>query len=151
MLLVLESLEKNSVKGERYTYIIKYAIFNMLNKLVDQYKSEMYFVFRVLVGYMFALHGAAKLGLLGGSTMTGLMLFVGIIELVVGIAVLLGAYVDCAAVIGAAVMLVAFVWKHFSLNPLDSGGEAALLYFAAFLVLAVYGPGKWTVGNSKKK
>lgn len=124
----------------------------MINKYVDQYKSEMYFVFRVLVGYMFALHGAEKLGLIGGGSMAeGVFLLAGIIELVVGIAVLLGAYVQEASVLGAATMLVAFVWKHFGINPLATGGELALMYFAAFLVLAIYGPGKWHVNVSGKK
>ena len=122
-----------------------------INKLVGQYKSEMYFVFRVLIGYMFALHGAQKLGLLGGSVASGEFLLAGIIELVVGIAVLLGAYVQVASILGAASMLVAFLWKGFGINPLTSNGESALLYFAAFLVLSVYGAGKWNVGNPGKK
>ena len=124
-----------------------------INKLVDQYKGEMYFVARILVGYMFALHGAGKLGLMGGETASGIFLLAGIIELVVGIAVVLGAYFQPAAVLGAALMLVAFVWKHLGIDPVNgsTGGEAALLYLAAFMILAIYGPGKWAYSMGSKK
>lgn len=128
-----------------------------INKLVDQYvskySSELYFAFRLIVGLMFVMNGAKKLGLTGGDMASGQFLLAGIIEFAAGLAIALGAYVPLAAVAGAAVMLVAFLTVHVpkGLNPMTNGGERALLYLAAFLVLAVYGPGKWTVMNTKKK
>jgi len=128
----------------------------MLHKFLNDNKSNFYFVFRLIVGLMFALNGATKLGLMGGSAQTGLLLLAGIIELVVGIAITLGAYVEIAAVLGGLELIYAFVSVHLpnGLNPLVNGGnngETALLYVAAFLVLAAYGGGKWTIGNPGKK
>ena len=125
----------------------------MLNKFLDDKKSELYFVFRIIVGLMFALHGAVKLGLMGGSSAEGLMLVAGIIELVGGLAIVLGTYVGYAAVIAGLEMIYVLGTVHFpnGFNPLENGGELALLYLAAFLVLATHGAGKWTVGNPGKK
>jgi putative oxidoreductase len=90
---------------------------------------------------------------MGGSSAEGLMLVAGIIELVGGLAIVLGTYVGYAAVIAGLEMIYALVTVHFSkgFNPLENGGEAALLYLAAFLVLATHGAGKWTVGSPGKK
>ena len=127
----------------------------MLNKFLDDKKSELYFVFRIIVGLMFALHGAVKLGLMGDPAAEGLYLVAGIIELVGGLAIVLGTYVGYAAVIAGLEMIYALVTVHFfserGFNPLENGGEVALLYLAAFLVLAIHGAGKWSVGNSGKK
>ncbi len=64
------------------SYIVKYAMLYMLNKFLQDNKGEFYFAFRLIVGVMFAMHGAEKLGLIGGGTVaTGLMLVAGIIAL----------------------------------------------------------------------
>ena len=125
----------------------------MLNKFLDNNKSEFYFAFRLIVGLMFALHGAIKLGLTGGPVETGLMLLAGIIELVAGLAIVFGAYIGIAAVVAGLEMLyiVVFVFLPDGINPLETGAEVALLYLAAFLVLATVGAGKWTVGNPGMK
>ena len=114
-----------------------------------------YFVFRVLIGLLFAMHGAQKLfGWFGGKkaelmTMTGAA---GVIELVVGLLVILGLFVSIAALIGAVEMLIAYFMVHFpqGWNPLMNKGEIALLYFAAFLILAAQGAKKWALRLDKK-
>lgn len=115
---------------------------------MKKYHDYAYVVFRVLVGLLFFQHGAQKLlGWFGGTVAVfpSLMWWAGTIEIVVGIAVLLGFYIRLAALLGAAQMLVAYVMVHApqGLSPLVNQGELALLYLAAFLVLATQGTGKW--------
>ncbi len=116
---------------------------------LGKYGTQFYLVFRVLVGLMFFMHGAGKLfGWFGGTAMGfgGLMGIAGIVEVVVGLAILLGFWTRLAALLGGVTMLVAYVYMHWGLNPLTSGGELALMYLLAFLVLMKDGAGKlWSL------
>ncbi len=99
---------------------------------MNKYHDYAYVVFRVLIGVMFFLHGSQKFGLFGGNAaavFSSLMSWAGAIELVVGIAVVLGCYILWAALLGAAQMLIAYVMVHAprGLNPLVNQGELALL------------------------
>ena len=126
-----------------------------MKKFLETNSSTFYFVFRVIVGLGFLLHGIAKAsGILTGSTsLFSLMGLAGIIEVVGGAFLIVGFLVRWTAVVAAIEMLVAFFYMHVAgrgtLNPLQNGGEAAMLYFAAFLVLMGMGAGKW--GIDKKK
>ncbi|MFH1401088.1 MAG: DoxX family protein [Nanoarchaeota archaeon] len=107
-------------------------------------QPTLYLIFRLLVGYMFALHGMQKLGLLGGDAMTGLFLVVGIGELLVGLGVFFGVLTRLAAIGGMIIMIGAIIMAHPPmLNLLATKGEAAYLNLAAFLVLLVMGSGNW--------
>ena len=120
----------------------------MYFKCFEKHSSCFYFVFRVLVGLMFFMHGAGKLfGWFGGSVVgfSGLMGLAGILEFLIGLAVLLGLWTRLAALGGALVMLVAYFMAHLSLNPLTGGGELAVMYFVAFLVMLGHGAGKWSL------
>jgi len=107
--------------------------------------DNLYFVFRVLVGLMFFMHGAQKmLGWFGGNKVTDLASFMGVagvIELVGGLAILLGFFSRLGALAGSLVMLGALVQVHLprGWNPLLNGGELPLLYLAAFLVVMAHG------------
>ncbi len=109
----------------------------------------MYMLFRLLVGLMFFMHGAGKLfGWFGGPNVgfaVSLVGLAGILEFLIGIAIVVGLWTRLAAFGGAVVMLVAFITRHLSWNPLASGGELALMYFGAFLVLMIYGARKWSL------
>lgn len=125
----------------------------VLGNMVKKWSSSLHLVFRVVLGVLFFEHGAQKvLGWFGGSVMelTSLFGVAGILELVVGAALVLGVFVRLAALIGAIEMVVAYVVVHLpqGLNPLQNGGELAVLYFVAFLVLLVHGAGMW---NLEKK
>jgi|SRR3989344_1217109 len=119
--------------------------------------ETLYVVFRVLVGFMFFQHGAQKLlgwfGGNGGAALVSMMGLAGVIELIGGLAILLGFFSRLAAVGGTLVMLGALVTVHFpkGWNPLANMGEPALLYLAAFLVVMAYGNGKWSVEKSLLK
>ncbi|MBT7706240.1 DoxX family protein [archaeon] len=133
----------------------------MLNeKKISKYAPNFYLVFRVLIGLMFAIHGAQKFGLIGDGAISGfagafgfpvwLAAIVALIELVGGIAILIGFKTRIAAFLGAIVVLVAYLMAHFptNLNIIGNGGEAALLYLVAFLVLMGYGGGKASLSKN---
>ena len=119
----------------------------------EKYSGSIYVVFRVLVGLLFLQHGGQKLfgwfGGLGGSTapLFSLMGLAGVIEFVGGLALVLGLFTRLVATITATEMLVAFFKAHFPQTwvPVLNQGEPALLFFAAFLVLIIYGSGKWSL------
>lgn len=121
-----------------------------IDKIASKYGSQFYFVFRLLVGLMFFVHGSYKvLGWFGGTAQAfGTMFwFAGAIEIVVGILVLVGFMTRWAAAVATIEMLAAWFIVHAKSgwNPLANGGEPAVLFFAAFLVLVAHGAGKWAI------
>ncbi len=102
---------------------------------------------------MFFQYGAQKLfGWFNGSQLQVDSIFshfgvAGVIEFFGGIFLVIGLLTRITAAISAIQMFVAYVWKHApnGLMPITNGGEAALLFFAAFLVILVYGARKWGV------
>ena len=119
-------------------------------KSMAQYGDYLYVVFRALIGVMFLLHGWMKFT---AGIAHGLMLAAAIIEVVAGAAILLGLFTRLVATIAALEMLIAFFTVHFpsGLNPLANQGEPAVLFFAAFLVLIVYGSRKWSLEKALLK
>jgi len=109
-----------------------------------------------LVGFLFLQHGGQKLfgwfGGLGGDGQ-GVALFsligaAGLIEFIGGLFVILGLFTRLAALVVVIELIIAYVKSHApkGWNPFifgGNGGELALLFLAAFLVLVVYGSGKW--------
>ncbi|MBI2151142.1 DoxX family protein [Candidatus Woesearchaeota archaeon] len=122
---------------------------NVLGNILKKYSEQIYVLFRVLVGLLFLQHGAQKLfgwfGAQGTVQLYSLMGLAGVIEFFGGLAIVLGLFTRLAALGSAVTMLVAYFKVHFSLAawlPIVNKGELALLYFAAFLVLLVWGAGK---------
>lgn len=113
-----------------------------------------YVIFRLVVSFMFFAHGAQKLfGWFGGkaTALASLMGVAGIVEVIGGLLIFFGLFTRLAAVIAAVEMLAAFFIAHAKfdsltgLMPLMNKGELALLYFAAFLILIIYGAGDWSL------
>ncbi len=136
----------------------------MLAEKIKSYQGVFLFMFRVLVGLMFAQHGAMKLfgafGGLGGTSVFGggvdvvsLMSLAGFIEFFGGLAIALGLLTRLVALISGVEMLFAYFMVHFKggFSPIVNGGEIALLYFAAALVLLAYGAGRWSIDKSLLK
>jgi putative oxidoreductase len=110
-----------------------------------------YFLFRLLIGLLFLLHSLTKYGVIGGKpavAVWSLFGIAGIIEFIVGVLIILGLWTRPAALLGSLEMLYVWFFVHTSKgvwNPLANGGELAVLFFAAFLVIMVYGAGKWAL------
>jgi len=117
---------------------------------IKRYGGSIYFLARILVGFMFFTHGAGKLfGWFGGKAMgfSGMMGLAGIIEFVVGLTVILGIFTRLMASLGGLLMLAAYFMAHRpeNFNILSAGGELPLLYLVAFLMLTISGNGKWSL------
>ncbi len=129
--------------------------------LVEKYanKDYFYFVFRVFVGLLFLQHGLQKLfgafGGLGGNPaeLFSLMGLAGIIETLGGLGIALGLFTRLVAFVAGIEMLVAYFMAHTPNGPVPllNLGELPLLYFASFLVIMVYGAGKWSIEKALMK
>ena len=129
--------------------------------LIEKYanKDYFYFVFRVFVGLLFLQHGLQKLfGMFGGlggqpAELLSLMGLAGIIETFGGLGIALGLFTRLVAFVAGIEMLVAYFMAHVPNGPVPllNFGELPLLYFASFLVIMVYGAGKWSLEKALMK
>ncbi|MEK6903950.1 MAG: DoxX family protein [Nanoarchaeota archaeon] len=117
-----------------------------------KHEGIFYFLFRITVGFLFFSHGYDKFGGFGGTTFPAfsLMWLAGIIEIAVGLGIFFGVFTRLAALGGAVQMAVAYFKVHAAggLHPLINKGELALLYFVIFLIILIYGAGKWSLGTA---
>ncbi|MEU7325378.1 DoxX family protein [Streptomyces griseoviridis] len=110
-------------------------------------------LFRIVVGLLFACHGAASLfGVLGGAAGTdgGTVdagawpgWYAAVIQLVGGVLVLLGLGTRAAAFIASGSMAYAYFKVHQpgALWPIQNGGEASAMFCWALLLLVFTGSG----------
>ncbi|MEU1122843.1 DoxX family protein [Streptomyces sp. NPDC005899] len=122
--------------------------------LLDKNRDYVLGLFRVVVGLLFACHGAATLfDVFGGphGAAPGLLEWPGwwaaAIQLVGGVLVLVGCGTRAAAVICSGSMAYAYFSTHQGTAPLpiENGGEAAAMFCWAFLLIAALGPGRWAL------
>jgi putative oxidoreductase len=121
-----------------------------MDRWLGKYSELLYAVMRIVVGLLFACHGAQKLfGVLGGQSMVSnpMMLAAGIIELAGGGLVLLGLWTATAAFIASGEMAVAYFTAHAAAGfwPIMNKGELAVLYCFVFLYVASRGSGTLSV------
>ncbi|MFF8727594.1 DoxX family protein [Streptomyces sp. NPDC015171] len=114
-------------------------------------------LFRIVIGLLFAVHGAASLfGVLGGAAGTGGGTidagtwpgwYAAVIQLVAGGLVLLGLGTRGAALIASGSMAYAYfdVHQQAALWPIQNGGELSALFSWAFLLLVFTGSGAFGV------
>jgi len=129
----------------------------MIAKHTEGYGDHAYVVVRVIVGLLFALHGAQKFGWFGEMTVAGfagnfglpvsVAFLVAAVELIGGIGIAVGFFTRLSAVGIAVVMVGALSMAHFpqGLNPLANGGEKALAYLAISMIFAVHGARRWSL------
>ncbi|MGW5426231.1 DoxX family protein [Streptomyces sp. NPDC004059] len=110
-------------------------------------------LFRIVVGLLFAVHGAASLfGVLGGAagTQGGTIpagtwpgWYAAVIQLVAGGLVLLGLGTRAAALLASGSMAYAYfdVHQQAALWPIQNGGELSVLFCWAFFLLVFTGSG----------
>lgn len=121
-------------------------------------------VLRVATGAVFAMHGYQKFS--GGlEGVTGFLTSLGFpipavfaviliaVELVGGIALILGVATRLAAKLSAIVAIVALFTVHASKGFFisDGGYEFIMLLFAASVSLMITGPGRWALDDLLRK
>lgn len=115
-----------------------------------------FFLMRLVVGLLFACHGAQKLfGVLGGHVTTGtpLMLAAGVIEFGGGLLVALGLFARAAALLCSGEMAVAYFKFHApgGFWPIQNKGELAVAYCFVFLFIAVHGAGIYSLDRKLRR
>ncbi|WDO08602.1 DoxX family protein [Streptomyces murinus] len=110
-------------------------------------------LFRIVVGLLFTAHGAASLfgvlggavGTHGGTVATGTWpgWYAAVIQLVAGALVLVGLGTRGAALIASGSMAFAYfdIHQQHALLPIQNGGEPAVMFCWAFLLLVFTGSG----------
>ena len=125
-----------------------------MKNILAKYSDYGYVAFRVIVGLVFLLHGVMKVqGIMAGKmAFMSLMGLAAVIETLGGAMLIVGLLVQYVALISAVEMIVAYFMAHASsgLSPLANKGEPAVLFFAAFLVLATFGARKWALDAQSK-
>ncbi|SUO97790.1 DoxX family protein [Suttonella ornithocola] len=124
---------------------------------LNRFQPQALAVLRIVTGYLFLLHGTAKLFALPHVAMfDGLQLFslyglAGVLELVGGIFFILGFLIRPTAFILSGQMAVAYFMAHAKadniLLPLLNHGEGAVLYCFIFLYFVFSGSGAWALDN----
>jgi putative oxidoreductase len=125
-------------------------------KWLSKFEDHAYALLRIVAGFMFTFHGVQKvLGVLAATQPpVGSQLWIGgVIELVAGLAIMLGLWTRVAAFISSGEMAVAYVQFHWKLQmgaaffPIVNKGELAALYCFVFLLIACRGGGRWSLGR----
>ena len=117
--------------------------------LLDRLAPVVLSVFRIVIGFLFTVHGTAKLfgwpATEAGRVPVGTWPYwwAGVIELVVGVLVLIGLFTRIAAFLGSGAMAFAYFTEHQpdGLLPIQNGGELAVVYCFALLLLVFAGGG----------
>lgn len=122
-------------------------------KQLERFADEAYALLRMVSGFMFSFHGAQKiLGVLSEfqPPVASQLWFGGIIELLGGLAVMLGVRTRAAAFLCSGTMAVAYFQFHWKFQlgpqffPAINKGELAALYSVVFLfIIACRGGVKW--------
>jgi len=138
-----------------------------LDTRLARYSSPALSIFRIVFGLLYTLHGSIKLfgWPLGQSVPVGTwpLWWAGLIEFTIGLLILVGLFTRIAAFIASGEMAVAYFWMHWpplegpsaSFWPYDkqlggNGGQPALMFCFAFLLLATMGAGAWSIDARRR-
>ena len=131
-----------------------------LDARLDTYSSPVLGIFRIVIGFLFAIHGTVGLfgwpaTQAGGSVPVGTWpyWYAGVIELVVGLLVMVGLFTRIAALLGSGAMAFAYFTEHqpHGLLPIQNGGEMAVLYCFSLFLIAFAGPGAAAVQGRRAR
>lgn len=116
---------------------------------------------RIVSGYLFLLHGSAKLfhvphvAMYDGVQLMSLVGLAGVLELVGGALLVVGLFTRITAFLLCGEMAVAYFMAHASkgdpLLPLLNQGEPAVLFCFIFLFLAAAGAGAWSIDAQRSR
>jgi len=125
-------------------------------KQLDKYADYAYAAMRIVAGFMFAFHGCQKvIGILSDfhPSVGSQLWYGGVIELVGGLAIMLGFGTRLAAFLCSGEMAVAYFQFHWKFQlgpqffPTVNKGELAVLYCFVFFFIACRGGVKWHLGK----
>jgi putative oxidoreductase len=128
-------------------------------KWLERYADHAYALLRIMAGFMFSFHGAQKiLGVLSDfqPPVGSQLWFGGIIELLGGLAIMLGFKTRAAAFLCSGEMAVAYFQFHWKFQvgpqffPAINKGELAALYCFVFLYIACRGGVKWSLDKKAR-
>ena len=119
----------------------------------DLWAPRAHALLRIVTGYLFLLHGSAKLlgfphvASFDHVSLASLIGVAGLLELVGGALVMVGLFVRPVAFILSGEMAVGYFMAHApqSFFPLLNHGDGAILYCFVFLYLVFAGPGPWSL------
>lgn len=116
---------------------------------------------RIVSGYLFLLHGSAKLlhvphvPMFDNLPVMSLIGFAGVLELVGGALLVVGLFTRPTAFVLSGEMAVAYFMGHASkgqaLLPLMNGGESAVLFCFIFLFIFAAGAGAFSIDGSRHR
>jgi len=124
-----------------------------MNRLA-RYTEESYALLRIVSGFLFAFHGVQKIFEVLTPYKTEFLSQIwvgGMIEMIGGIAIMIGLQTRAAAFLCSGTMAVAYFQFHWKFEggtrifPAVNEGELAVLYCFLFLFIACKGGGKWSV------
>jgi putative oxidoreductase len=123
---------------------------DLMERVLGRFAPQLYAIMRIVVGLLFACHGAQKLfGVLGGQqvTLASQSGLAGVIELVGGVMIAIGFLTGTVAFIASGEMAFAYFLAHMPRGglPIQNGGELSVLYCFVFLYVAARGAGIWGV------
>ncbi|MFC4031239.1 DoxX family protein [Streptomyces polygonati] len=128
-----------------------------IGKRLDDANAPVLSLYRMVISLLFVCHGSVTvLGLFAGtgggrvSVGTWPGWWAGLIQLTGGVLVFIGVGevgTRVAAVVSSGSMAYAYFSVHQknSLWPIQNGGELSVLFCWSFLLIAVVGPGTWTL------
>ncbi len=129
----------------------------LFNNLANRLNDHILLLTRVVVGYMFLLHGMAKffefpVSMTGGNGAVPLLSVFGVggvLEIIGGVLLMMGLFTRINAFIMAGMMAVAYFGFHAGFaqifDPINNKGEAAALYCMVFLLFWLTGAGRFSL------
>lgn len=131
---------------------------------MHRWEPQLYAVMRIISGYVLLWHGAQKLfGFPETEQVTGpssgyMFWVAGPIELIGGIAVMIGLFTRPFAFLCSGFAAAAYWMVHGSFDalpgsallPVTNGGDLAVLMCFVYLYIAARGGGIWSVDSARK-
>jgi putative oxidoreductase len=122
---------------------------------MSSFRPQVYALLRIVLGLLFALHGAQKFGIIldvHPGTPDFVTYVAGPIEIVAGLMIAIGFMTHWAAFLASGLMAAAYWMAHgmTAFLPQENGGELAALYCFAFLFISAEGSGIWSFDALRK-